>query len=129
MGFRQGAFAKIWSVRPVSNTLTSARISISRRNRQSGEYEQDFGGFVSFIGTACSAKALGLKEGDKIKLGDVDVTNRFDKDKNQTYTNFCVFSFESSDAAGYQGQRAAQPAQSPSNDESFSEVDDDNLPF
>ena len=94
MGFRKEAFATIWSVEPTSDTLTKARISVSRKNKQTGEYETDFSGFVSFIGTAAAKKATALKEKDRIRLGDVDVTSKYDKEKNVTYTNFKIFSFE-----------------------------------
>lgn len=94
MGFRTGAYAKVWEVTPMSDTSTKVRMSISRKNKQSGEYEQDFSGFVLAIGTAAAKKAAGLKEGNRIKLGDVDVTTKFDKEKKVTYTNFKMFSFE-----------------------------------
>ena len=99
MGFRKDSFCTIWSVEPVSNTLTKARISISRKNKNTGEYDQDFSGFVSFVGTAAAAKAAKLKEKDRIKLGDVDVSNRYDKEKQREYTTFKVFSFEKEDDA------------------------------
>lgn len=97
MGFRNGSFATVWSVERISDTLTKGRISINRKNKNTGEYEQDFGGFVSFIGTACASKALRLKEKDRIKLGDVDVSNKYDKEKKITYTNFNVFGFQMAD--------------------------------
>lgn len=97
MGFRSQAFCKIWEITPQTDTRTKGRISISRKNRQTGEYETDFSGFVSFLGTAAARKAAVLKEGDRIRLGDVDVSNRFDKEKQITYTNFNIFSFETQD--------------------------------
>lgn len=84
MGFRTGAYAKVWEVTPMSDTSTKVRMSISRKNKQSGEYEQDFSGFVLAIGTAAAKKAAGLKEGNRIKLGDVDVTTKYDKEKKIT---------------------------------------------
>lgn len=99
MGFRTGAYCTVWSVERVSDTFTKGRISINRKNKNTGEYEQDFGGFVSFIGSACAQKALKLKEKDRIKLGDVDVSNRYDKAKNVTYTNFNIFGFQMADEA------------------------------
>ena len=78
--------------------MTSVRVSINRKDKNTGEYVQDFGGYVSFIGTACADKAAKLKPKDRIKLGDVDVNNRYDKERNQTYTNFNVYSFEMADA-------------------------------
>lgn len=126
MGFRKDSFATIWSVEPTSDTLTKARISISRKNRQTGEYENDFGGFVSFVGTAAAKKAASLKERDRIKLGDVDVTNRYDKEKNVTYTNFKVFSFEMADGAPAQQSKSTTEPQPHVDD---GEVDDSRLPF
>lgn len=126
MGFRKDSFATVWSVEPTSDTMTKARISISRRNRQTGEYENDFGGFVSFIGTAAAKKAASLKERDRIKLGDVDVTNRYDKEKNVTYTNFKIFSFEM--ASGTQTQQSSANTE-PQPNVDDGEVDDSRLPF
>ena len=100
MGFRTGAWCKIWEVQPVSNTLTKLRISISRKKRGTDEYAQDFGGYVACMGTAAADKASRLSVGDTIKLGDIDVSNTYNKEKKVTYTDFKVFSFEVGDAAG-----------------------------
>ena len=86
MGFRKESYATVWEVEPVSDTMTKGRISISRKNKNTGEYETDFSGFVSFVGTASAKKASLLKEKDRIRLGDVDVTNRYDKKNGVTYT-------------------------------------------
>ncbi len=45
MGFRTGAYAKVWEVDPVRDTATKIRISTSRKDKQTGEYEQDFSGY------------------------------------------------------------------------------------
>lgn len=126
MGFRKDSFATIWSVEPTSDTLTKARISISHKNRQTGEYENDFSGFVSFVGTAAAKKAASLKERERIKLGDVDVTNRYDKERNTTFTNFKIFSFEMADTPQNQQTRATTEPQPHVDD---GEMDDDRLPF
>lgn len=128
MGFRKDSFATIWSVEPTSDTLTKARISISRKNRQTGEYENDFGGFVSFVGTAAAKKAASLKERDRIKLGDVDVTNRYDKERNTTFTNFKIFSFEMADTPQNQQTRATTEPQ-PNVDDGEIDDSDSRLPF
>ena len=60
MGFRTGAYAKIWEVTPMSDTSTKVRLSVSRKNKQTNEYEQDFSGFVLAIGTAAAKKASAL---------------------------------------------------------------------
>lgn len=125
MGFRNGAYAKVWKVEPFSDTSVKLRISISRKNKQTGEYEQDFSGFVSAIGTAAAKKAACLKEGDTIKLGDVDVTTKYNKEKDVTYTNYKIFSF---DVEG--GTAAAKPASTePQPSVDSGEVEDSRLPF
>ena len=108
MGFRKDSYATVWEVSRISDTMTKGRISISRKDKNTGEYVQDFGGFVAFCGTACARKALALKEKDRIKLGDVDVSNRYDKEKGTTYTNFNIFDFEMADGSGGSTQSRQQ---------------------
>lgn len=98
MGFKNGAYAKIWEVKPVGESRTDVRLSISRKNKKTNTYEQDFSGFVSFCGSAAK-EASRLGEGASIKLGDCDVSTKFDKESGKRYTNFKCFSFEQ-DAGG-----------------------------
>ena len=129
MGFRTGSYATIWGVvESISDTKTKARISISRRNKMTGEYNTDFSGFVEFIGTSAANKALTLKERDRIKLGNIDVSNKYDKEKNITYVNYKVFSFDIQNVT-------SGNTESPVNTEDFQslvgdgEFDDSGLPF
>ena len=47
MGFRNGAYAKVWDEPSVvSDSMTKLRVSISRKNKTTGEYETDFSGLV-----------------------------------------------------------------------------------
>jgi hypothetical protein len=118
--------------------MTKGRVSISRKNRDTGEYVQDFSGFITFVGTAAARKALSLKERDRIQLGDVDVSNRYVKEKNTTYTDFKVFSFKTQDELD--GNTGAQQAPKTSggahgsiddyvNNVGDGEIDDEGLPF
>ena len=100
MGFRNGAYATVWSIEPVSNTFVKGRISISRKNKETGEYEQDFSGFVSFFGTSAAAKAMRLKEKDRIKLNEVDTRTYYDKEKDRTYYNFNIYDFDIAEPFG-----------------------------
>lgn len=123
VGFRQGSFATIWQVDPVKDTITKVKITTSRKNKSTGEYETDFSGFVAFLGTAAASKAAKLKEKDRIKLGDVDVTRKWDKEKQKEYINYNVFSFEMVDS---------KTASSPTTDTETvdsGEVETDDLPF
>lgn len=108
----------------MSDTSTKLRMSVSRKNKQTGEYEQDFSGFVLAIGTAAAGKALGLKEGSRIKIGDCDVTTKYDPQKKITYTNYKMFSFSTDeDDAAPPDHTDPQPAVDDG------EVDDNRLPF
>lgn len=100
MGFRKDAYATVWEVTPVSETMTKVRLSTSKKNRQTDQYETDFSGFVAFVGAAAAKNAAHLAEKDRIKLGDVDVTTKYDKEKKITYTNFTAFNFEQQNSGG-----------------------------
>ena len=125
LSFRQNAFATIWSVEPVRDTITKAKITTSKKNKSTGEYETDFSGFVTFLGTATASKAAKLKEKDRIKLGDVDVTRKGDKEKQKEYINFNVFSFEMADSK----TASSPPAVTNTEPVDSGEVETDDLPF
>lgn len=94
MGFRTGAYCTVWDVDPKSDTFTKVRLSVSKKNKAIGEYVTEFSGFVSFVGTAAAKKAAALKPKDRIKLGDVDVTNIYDRESKREYVNYTCFNFE-----------------------------------
>lgn len=127
MGFRKDAYCTVWSVDPVSDVQTKARISISRKDKQTGEYIEDFSGFVSFFGTAAAKKAASLKERDRIKLGDVDVRSKYDREKKVTYYNFNVYSFDIQSGSGSNNSNTQTTSPQPSVDNG--EIDDSRLPF
>ena len=64
-----------------------------------------------------------MKEGNRIKLGDVDVTTKYDKEKKVTYTNFKMFSFE------LDGEEHRDSSTEPQPTVDEGEIDDNRLPF
>lgn len=124
-GFRNGSYATVWETNGISDTMTKARISVSRKDKQTGNYETDFSGFVYFVGSACAKKAMSLKQRDRIKLGEVDVTVRYDKEKQKEFTNFKVFGFELQNENAQPQQQTQQKQQR--KDEY--DGDTDQLPF
>lgn len=124
MGFRTGSYATVWSVESVKPNVTKVRLSVSRKNRQTDTYEQDFSGYCSFIGN-CAVDALKLRERDRIRLGDVDVTSRYDAANRKEYVNYAVFSFEPADSQGSHTTADSAPAPEANPVES----DNDKLPF
>jgi hypothetical protein len=127
MGFRTGAFCKIWDVTPVSDRKTKLRVSISMKNKE-GEYVQEFSDFPVCLGSACASKAARLKKGDVIKLGDVDVSNRYDKEKRITYYDFKIFSFEPANHDGGSSMPSGRANTKPV-DELEPDPTEDPLPF
>lgn len=109
MGFRNGAYAKVWSVEEKSPTMAKVNISVSKKNKQTGEYETEFSGFVDFVGTMNSAKAMKLSRGDRVKLGDVDVVTVRDEKRGAYFTNYKVFSFEPQDGSDSSSSKPSKP--------------------
>ena len=132
MGFRTGSYATVWSVEAKTDHWTKIRISTSKKNKDTGEYETDFSGFVDCRGTAVATKAAALKAMDRIKLGDVEVTNSYDKEKDVGFTNYKLFSFEKADS-NTQAEAPTPSTQRTSNkktvDDGEVEPVEDNLPF
>ena len=126
MSFRNNAYATVWEVTPKTATITSARISTSRKDKETDKSETDFSGFVSFLGTAAANKALSLKKEDRIKLLDVAVTSKYDKEQNKTYTNFNVFDFE---LATKGNSTQAPKTNSTEKEVDSGEVEAEDLPF
>lgn len=127
MGFRAGAYCTVWGVEPKSDTMTSVRLSISRMDKNTGKYVTDFSGFTTFTGTVAATKAVALQEKDRIKLGDVDVSSKWDEEKKVMYYNFKVFSFEMANNSDNK-DREAQP-NSPQPQVDGGVIDDSRLPF
>lgn len=123
MGFRSNSFAMVFGIEPGKGNFTKVRLSVSRKDKNTGEYIQDFSGYCSFIGQA-HAKAARLKERDRIKLIDVDVSNTYDKEKQKEYVNFKVFDFEMADAVATQ-RAGSLAADNPSEGDN----DADDMPF
>lgn len=127
MGFRKGAYCTVWSVEQISNTMTKVKLSISRKDKNTDQYVTDFSGFATFTGTAAATKALALKEKDRIKLDDVDVSSKWDEEKKVMYYNFKVFSFDMADGSGSRGGSPQPSSPQPQVDSGV--LDDSRLPF
>lgn len=132
MGFRKDAWASVWSVEEGRGNTMKVRISTSRKKKDTDEYEQDFSGFCTFIGNA-KAKAEKLKPKDRIKLGDVDVTTWYNKEKGVEYVTYKVFDFETS--TGSSGTdtdtKATKKTKASKKTSALEEgdVEEDDLPF
>ena len=122
MGFRQGAYATVWEVQDKGN-VSSVRISISKKDKNTGEYVNDFSGFCTFIGRAHS-KATNLKAKDRIKILECDVSTFYSKEKQKEYVNYKIFDFEENSNITSSNQNS-----SPDQPQEFAAMDDDDFPF
>lgn len=91
--FGAGSYAKLWEIRDRKEKYTDIRISTSRKNKETGNYEQDFGDFARLVGKAHEA-AEDLNDGDRFKIIKCGVENRYNKEKKVTYYNFVIFEIE-----------------------------------
>lgn len=143
MGFKVGGYATVWETEPGKGNFYRGRLSCSRKNKDTQEYEQDFSGFCMFIGEAKN-KAAKLKARDRIRILDCEVTNKYDSETKREYTDYKIFDFEKVDSvndsqgysssggrgghskgysSGAQKQQRSQNAYEGEND------GDENLPF
>jgi len=130
MGFRQNGFCSVWSTEPSkTGKTTRVRLSSSRKNKLTDEWEQDFSGFCTFIGEAHN-KAQNLQPKDRIKILECDVSTTYDKEKQKEYVNYKVFDFEMADGSSPSSGNAKQSGKKkPPYEVDDGEVDDSNLPF
>lgn len=93
MGFGKGNYCTVWKTED-KGRYTVAEISTSKKNKETDKYETDWNNkFVRLVGTA-HEQAKNFKERENIKIGSCEVTNKYDKEKNTTYTNYVIFGFE-----------------------------------
>lgn len=119
MGFRIGAYAKVWEIRQGSGNYIDAKISTSHKDKNTGEYVTDFNAWVRFVGGACR-KGQEITDGARIKIGECEVKNKYDKEKGVTYTNYAMFDFETVDG-GVKNSNGDKGI--------FIPIDDDEVPF
>lgn len=130
MGFRTNAYCTVWSVKPISDAMTKINISTGKKNKQTDKFEKDFSDFAACVGTAVAKKALSLKEGDKIKLGDVEVTKSYGPDGKPTFTNYKIYSFEVEESSPNRAQKKSGYKKAQVGDgEIDNDVEDARLPF
>ena len=127
MGFRQDAYATVWEVEPVTEVRTKGRISVSKKDKTTGEYKTMFQGFVNFCGSVAARKAATLKKRDRIKIGDCDVNSDYNKEENITYYYFNIFSFE--DANGGTTSGSSNSVETTVSNADNGEIDDSAMPW
>ena len=91
--FSVNSYAKIKEVEDKGN-YSVCKISISKKNKQSGKYETDFVGKVRFVGQSYLQRPL---KDQKIKITSCGVSNCYVKDDKLEFLNiptYTVFAYE-----------------------------------
>ena len=97
MGFRNNAIATVWKIKePTSDKYRDIQITIGRKNKQTGTYDNDFSGYVRFIGDALK-RIDGIKVKDRIKLKSVDSARKYDPERKIEFTTYIVFDWDYAD--------------------------------
>lgn len=128
---QNGSYASVWKVTKGKGNYYDVRLSCSRKRKDTNEYVTDFQGFTRFCGTAATQIAAhdgfdAKENGNKplrIKIGNFSVSNSYDRNKDITYWNVAVFSYDDPN-----GESNGQQKQ----DDGFVDVPDgieDELPF
>lgn len=127
--FSVGSYLKVWKITREADKYCDVQASTSKKN-QDGTYETDFNGFVRLVGHAANQiKGKDLTKGG-FKIKNCGVTQTYDKEKNQTYTNFVVFEFDDSDNNGTSNNNSN--SSSAKKDNGFMNIPDgidEELPF
>lgn len=93
--FANGAYARLWEVKRVSEKYSDVRISTSKK-QDDGSYKDDFSGFVRMIGKAHKALDY-IHEQESFRILSCGVESRYDKETKKTFTNYLIFDAEPAD--------------------------------
>ena len=109
MGLRANCYATLWSIEK-KEKYTKVQMSTSKKDKATGTWETDWKGYANFVGQAHTEVAK-FKEKDRVKIEEFEITNKYDKEKQVTYTYCSVFKI--SDPNGGATQSAPQASKSP----------------
>ena len=123
MGFHTGCWMKVWEIKKTEkNTLI--RVSISRKNKTTNQFEDDFTGYIRLAGRAAEMSDE-IREGDRIKTGFCDVTTHYDKENKKSYVNYAILEIE--ELHHKEDRKSVAPASEEPTGETAE--DDGDLPF
>ena len=129
MGFSNGSYCKIKEVVEKQPNYTVCKLTITKKNKLTNEYELQFSAHCRFVGNA--HKSVPMKD-QRIKITWCEVNNSDkDKDGNQQFTKnpqYVVFGYELQESQGASANVPYNPYDNGVNFEDLSSADSD-LPF
>ena len=129
MGFSANNYAKIKEVVEKQPNYTVCKVTITKKNKLTNEYELQFSGICRFVGNAHKSIPMA---GQRIKIVSCDVTNAYkDKDGNLQFTKnpqYVIFGYELQEGQNASAPMPYNPYDNGINFEDLS-ASDDTLPF
>lgn len=129
MGFCTNAYAKIKEVVEKQPNYTVCKVTITKKNKLTNEYELQFAAHCRFVGNA--HKSVPMAD-QRIKITSCDVTNCYkDKDGNLQFTKnpqYVIFGYELQEGQTPSAPMPYNPYDNGINFEDLSNSDD-SLPF
>ena len=129
MGFGVNCYAKIKEVVEKHDNYSVCKITVTKKNKLTNEYELQFSAHCRFVGNA--HKSVPMKD-QRIKITSCDVTNCYkDKDGKLQFTKnpqYVVFGYELQESQGASANVPYNPYDNGVNFEDLSS-DDSSLPF
>ena len=129
MGFGVNCFAKIKEVVEKHDNYSVCKITVTKKNKLTNEYELQFSAHCRFVGNA--HKSVPMKD-QRIKITSCDVTNCYkDKEGNLQFTKnpqYVVFGYELQESQGASANVPYNPYDNGVNFEDLS-ASEDTLPF
>ena len=129
MGFGVNCYAKIKEVVEKHDNYSVCKITVTKKNKLTNEYELQFSAHCRFVGNA--HKSVPMKD-QRIKITSCDVTNCYkDKDGKLQFTKnpqYVVFGYELQESQGASANVPYNPYDNGVNFENLSSSDSD-LPF
>lgn len=127
MAFSNNNYATIWEIRTTKGKAMNVRLSTSRKDKNTGDYETDFSDYCFFVGKAAE-KVKSCKAKDRVRLLETSVTSRWDKEQKKNFYTFTVWDIEMADGKGGRSQSSVVPPKTSAPAQQSSGSDDD-LPF
>lgn len=129
MGFGVNCYAKIKEVVEKHDNYSVCKITVTKKNKLTNEYELQFSAHCRFVGNA--HKSVPMAD-QRIKITSCDVTNCYkDKDGKLQFTKnpqYVVFGYELQESQGASANVPYNPYDNGVNFEDLSS-DDSSLPF
>lgn len=137
MGFKNGCYVTCWADKQTQKVVTlyekyaEVQVSTSKKNANARNgHETDFSGRVRFIGRAFEKiRTMAIADKDKLKLLEVETTNKYDAQKQRSFTNYICWEFEPAESKNTAPRQPEVIERNDNGTYSLGDMNDADLPF